>query len=167
MSNSKYIYKKKLSLSTPRKYHRACLRYLVLTINFFSLFFFFCIKIQCIYHMSTLVERQINVMMRLKNHFQIVQNLAQVTNYSLLSLFSFVIKFQYFEVPQKRVPVRSKLFTNTRENMYKNCASTEGKVNYKVDYAANFKQQIVSCRLKCLDQRETCRTICCLRLCNN
>ena len=43
--------------------------------------------------MSTLVERQINVMMRLKNHFQIVQNLAQVTNYSLLSLFSFVIKF--------------------------------------------------------------------------
>ena len=43
--------------------------------------------------MSTLAGRQINVMIRLKNHFQIVQNLAQVTNYSLFSLFSFVIKF--------------------------------------------------------------------------
>ena len=42
--------------------------------------------------MSTLAGRQINVMMRLKFHFQIVQNLAQVTNYFLLSLFSFVIK---------------------------------------------------------------------------
>ena len=31
--------------------------------------------------MSTLVGRQINVMMRLKTHFQIVQNPAQVTNY--------------------------------------------------------------------------------------
>ena len=38
-----------------------------------------------IYHMSTLAARQINVMMRLKSHFQVVQNLAQVTNYSLLS----------------------------------------------------------------------------------
>ena len=33
--------------------------------------------------------------------------------------------------------------------MYKMCASTEGKVNYNVDHAANFKQEIVSCRLKC------------------
>ena len=39
--------------------------------------------------MATLAGRQINVM-RLKFCFQIVQNLAQVTNYSL---FSFVIKF--------------------------------------------------------------------------
>ena len=43
--------------------------------------------------MSTLAGRQINVMMRLKNHFQIVENLAQVTIYSLFSLYSFVIKF--------------------------------------------------------------------------
>ena len=53
---------------------------------------FFVIKIQCIYHTSTLAGRQINVMMSLKIHFQIVQNLAQVTNYSLFALFSFVIK---------------------------------------------------------------------------
>ena len=31
------------------------------------------------YHMSALAGRQINVMMRLKFHFQIIQNLAQVT----------------------------------------------------------------------------------------
>ena len=43
--------------------------------------------------MSILAGRQINVMMRLKSHFQIVQNLTQVTNYSLFSLFSFAIKF--------------------------------------------------------------------------
>ena len=42
--------------------------------------------------MSTLAGWQINVMMRLKIHFQIVQNLAQVTNYSLFSLLSIVIK---------------------------------------------------------------------------
>ena len=35
--------------------------------------------------MSTLAGRQINVMMRLKIHFQIIQNLAQATNYSLFS----------------------------------------------------------------------------------
>ena len=39
--------------------------------------------------MSTLAGRQINVMMRLKNHFQIVENLPQVTifysHYSHLS----------------------------------------------------------------------------------
>ena len=40
--------------------------------------------------------------------------------------------------------------------MYKMSASTEGKVNYTVYYAANFKQQIVSSRLECLVQRETC-----------
>ena len=40
--------------------------------------------------------------------------------------------------------------------MHKNCASTEGEVNYNADHAANFKQQIVSCRLKCLNsERET------------
>ena len=38
-------------------------------------------------HMSTLAGRQTNVMMRLKFHFQIIQNFAQVTNsyYSYLS----------------------------------------------------------------------------------
>ena len=70
--------------------------------------------------MSTLACGQINVMMRLKFHFQTVKNLAQVTNYSLFSLFSFVIKFYYFKVSQKLVPVRLKLFRNTA-----NCASTE------------------------------------------
>ena len=45
---------------------------------------------------------------------------------------------------------------NYLQNMFKNCASTEGEVNYIVDHAANFKQQIVSCRLECLDQKETC-----------
>ena len=92
MSNSKY--KNKLSSSTPRKSHRTRLGYLVLTSNFFSLgfcfFVFFYIKTQRMYHMSTLAGRQINVMMRLKFCFQIVQNLAQVTNYSL---FLFIIKF--------------------------------------------------------------------------
>ena len=40
--------------------------------------------------------------------------------------------------------------------MYKNCASTEGEVNYIVDHAANFKQQIVSCHVECLSsERET------------
>ena len=34
--------------------------------------------------------------------------------------------------------------------MYKKCASTEGEVNYIVDHAANFTQQIVSCRVECL-----------------
>ena len=58
----------------------------------FLFVFFFVIKIQCIYHTSTLAGRQINVMMSLKIHFIIVQNLAQVTNYSLFALFSFVIK---------------------------------------------------------------------------
>ena len=42
--------------------------------------------------MSALAGRQLNFMTRLKIHFQIIQNLAQVTDYSLLSLFSFVIK---------------------------------------------------------------------------
>ena len=35
--------------------------------------------------------------------------------------------------------------------MYKNCTSTEGEVNYIVDHAANFKQQIVSRRVECLN----------------
>ena len=35
--------------------------------------------------------------------------------------------------------------------MYKNCASTEGEVNYTVDHAANFKQQAVNCRVECLN----------------
>ena len=40
--------------------------------------------------------------------------------------------------------------------MYKNCASTEGEGNYIVEHAANFKQQIVNCRLKCWNsERET------------
>ena len=43
-----------------------------------------------------------------------------------------------------------------KQNMFKKFTSTEGKLNYTVDHAANFKQQRVSCRLKCLDQRETC-----------
>ena len=43
--------------------------------------------------MSTLAGRQINVMMRLKIHFQIIEILAQVTNHSLVSLFSFSTKF--------------------------------------------------------------------------
>ena len=43
-----------------------------------------------------------------------------------------------------------------KQNMYKKCASTEGKGNYNVDHAANFKQQIVSYRWKCLSsERET------------
>ena len=78
MSNSKY--KNKISPSKPRKSRLARRGYLVLTSNFFSCGFF--MKIQCIYHMSTLARRQINVMMRPKFHFQIIQNLAQVTKFS-------------------------------------------------------------------------------------
>ena len=69
-----------------------CFLFFVFLFVFFLFFFFFVIKIQCIYHTSTLAGRQINVMMSLKIHFIIVQNLAQVTNYSLFALFSFVIK---------------------------------------------------------------------------
>ena len=36
-------------------------------------------------------------------HFQIIQNLAQVTSYSSFSVFSFAIKFYYFEIPQKNL----------------------------------------------------------------
>ena len=36
-------------------------------------------------------------------HFQIIQNLAQVTSYSSFSLFSFAIKFYYFEIPPKNL----------------------------------------------------------------
>ena len=35
--------------------------------------------------------------------------------------------------------------------MYKNCASTEGEVNYTADHAANFKQQAVNGRVECLN----------------
>ena len=61
--------------------------------------------------MSTLAGRQINVMMRLKSHFQIIPNLVQVTNYFIIPK-SF-IKLQYCQVPQKLLPARLKLFTNT------------------------------------------------------
>ena len=43
----------------------------------------------------------------------------------------------------------------------------ERKVNYIVDHAANFKQQIVSCRVKCLNSERNLLTICCLKLYNN
>ena len=42
--------------------------------------------------MSTLAGRQINVMMRLKIYFQIIEILAQATDHALFSLFSFSIK---------------------------------------------------------------------------
>ena len=38
----------------------------------------------------------------------------------------------------------------------------ERKVNCIVDHAANFKQQIVSCRLKCWNSERNCLSICCL-----
>ena len=56
------------------------------------------------------------------------------------------------------------------KTIYENkiCAkgSTEGKVNYNVDYAANFKQQIVSCHVKCLNSERNLLAICCLKLWN-
>ena len=104
--------------------------------------------------MSTLAGRQINVMMRLKIHFQIIQNLAQVTNYSLFSLFS-VHKMLILQSSPKNLHPCDQNYLQ-KQNMYKKCASTEGKGNYNVDHAANFKQQIVSYRWKCLSsERET------------
>ena len=35
--------------------------------------------------------------------------------------------------------------------MYQNCASAKVNINYIADYATNFKQQIVSCRVECLN----------------
>ena len=51
--------------------------------------------------------------------------------------------------------------------MYEKCESTEGKANYNADHAANFKQQIVSGRVKYLNSERNLLAIRCLKLCNN
>ena len=64
--------------------------------------------------MSTLANRQINVMMRLKIHFQIIQNLAQVTKLFLILIIPICHKILVLRSsPKTLVPVRLKLFTNT------------------------------------------------------
>ena len=60
--------------------------------------------------MSTLAGLQIKVMMRLKIHLQIIQNIAQVTNY--------FIKFKYFKVSQKTC-------TRAIKTIYKNKICTK------------------------------------------
>ena len=99
--------------------------------------------------MSTLANRQINVMMRLKIHFQIIQNLAQVTKLFLILIIPICHKILVLRSSPKNTCSRA------IKTIYKYCLKYLQNLCI-VDHAANFKQQIVSCHLECLNsERET------------
>ena len=93
--------------------------------------------------------------MRLKSHFQIFQNCTQITNFLIILICHKNFNIEKFP---KIVCTRAiKLYTNSSKYAQKWHINCKGKVNYVVDHAANFKQQIVDCCLECFNtEKETC-----------